>query len=51
MAGDGPRKPKDVKVVFCSMAKGGWLQRGATIRNPYLGAPMLHCGEVVGGGT
>ena len=42
-------KPAGVNVVFCSMAKGSWLQRDKTIANPYYGAKMLRCGEVVSG--
>ena len=44
-------KPKGVFVVFCSMAKGSWLQRSKEIRNPYHGKEMLTCGEIVGGDT
>ncbi len=42
-------KPKGIDVVFCSMAKGSWLQKAGEIRNPYYGASMLKCGSVVGG--
>lgn len=42
-------KPAGINVVFCSMAKGSWLQRDKTIANPYYGAKMLRCGEVVSG--
>jgi Cu(I)/Ag(I) efflux system membrane fusion protein len=42
-------KPKDIYVVYCSMAKGSWLQNDKTIRNPYYGHKMLRCGEIVGG--
>ena len=39
------------KKAFCPMAlnnKGGyWLQRSKQIRNPYFGASMLACGEIV----
>ena len=42
-------KPDGINVVFCSMAKGSWLQRHKTIANPYYGASMLRCGEVVSG--
>ena len=44
-------KPDGVSVVFCSMAKGSWLQKSSEIRNPYYGASMLACGEIVGGAT
>ncbi|MCA9672591.1 MAG: DUF3347 domain-containing protein [Myxococcales bacterium] len=42
-------KPTGVNVVFCSMAKGSWLQKSAKIRNPYYGAKMLACGQIIGG--
>jgi hypothetical protein len=42
-------KPADLNVVFCSMARGSWLQKDKAIRNPYYGAQMLRCGEVVSG--
>ena len=42
-------KPKDVNVIYCSMAKGSWLQKPGEIANPYYGASMLRCGEVVAG--
>jgi len=42
-------KPAGINVVFCSMAKASWLQRGKKIRNPYYGAKMLRCGEIVSG--
>lgn len=42
-------RPAGVNVVFCSMAKGSWLQSEKTIANPYYGAKMLRCGEVVSG--
>ncbi|MDF1562398.1 MAG: DUF3347 domain-containing protein [Deltaproteobacteria bacterium] len=42
-------KPAGVSVVFCSMAKGSWVQSGEDIRNPYYGAKMLACGEVISG--
>lgn len=42
-------KPAGIDVVFCSMAKGSWLQRVGEVRNPYHGEKMLSCGEVVGG--
>jgi len=38
-----------LNVVFCSMAKGSWLQDDASIKNPYMGSKMLGCGEVVSG--
>ncbi len=42
-------KPAAVDVVFCSMARGSWLQSEGAVRNPYYGAKMLRCGQVVGG--
>jgi len=33
-------------VVYCGMAKAGWLQKDKTVRNPYFGASMTTCGEV-----
>ena len=35
----------DVKVAYCPMAKGSWLQKDSTIKNPYYGSQMLTCGE------
>lgn len=43
-------KPKGVSVMYCSMAPGSWLQKNdTTLANPYYGAQMLRCGEIVGG--
>ena len=43
-------QPKGVSVMYCSMAPGSWLQSNDTvIANPYYGAKMLRCGEIVGG--
>ncbi|MCB1234932.1 MAG: efflux RND transporter periplasmic adaptor subunit [Verrucomicrobiae bacterium] len=46
-----PPSAKPLSVVHCPMAfqnRGAdWLQNGAEIRNPYFGARMLKCGEVV----
>ncbi len=42
-------KPEGIAVAYCSMAPGGWLQKAGELRNPYYGAAMLTCGEVVGG--
>lgn len=38
-------KPTNVKVAYCSMAKGSWLQKGEDLANPYYGSKMLRCGE------
>ena len=35
------------RQVHCSMANADWLQKEATVNNPYLGHEMLHCGEFV----
>ena len=35
----------DVKVAYCPMAKGSWLQKDDKIKNPYYGSQMLTCGE------
>jgi len=44
------KKPKGVSVMYCSMAPGSWLQKNDTvISNPYYGAKMLRCGDIVGG--
>ena len=42
-------KPADLNVIVCSMAKAPWIQRTATIANPYYGSKMLRCGEIVSG--
>lgn len=44
----GMSKPTGVDVVYCSMVKGSWVQKRGKIRNPYYGARMLGCGEIVG---
>lgn len=36
-------------VAYCPMAKRSWLQPEGDIGNPYHGAEMLRCGEVVDG--
>ena len=40
-------KPNGINVAYCPMAPGSWLQTGTEIRNPYYGASMLKCGEIV----
>ena len=35
----------EVKVAYCPMSKGSWLQKDDTIKNPYYGSQMLTCGE------
>ncbi|MBT8464911.1 MAG: DUF3347 domain-containing protein [Deltaproteobacteria bacterium] len=42
-------KPKDMDVLYCSMAKASWVQKHGKVRNPYYGPKMLDCGEIVGG--
>ncbi len=42
-------EPAGLNVVYCSMAKGSWVQKGATVANPYMGAKMLRCGDIVAG--
>lgn len=44
-------KPEHTSVMYCSMAKAGWVQRGSKVANPYFGSEMLTCGEKVGGGN
>lgn len=50
--GFGGGKFPELKRAYCPMVdgnKGGtWLQTGDTIANPYFGASMLRCGEVLG---
>jgi hypothetical protein len=36
--------PSDLRVAFCSMGSGAWLQKGDEIANPYYGSAMLRCG-------
>jgi hypothetical protein len=38
---------KDAYRYFCSMADKGWIQAELGPRNPYYGASMLKCGELV----
>jgi len=42
-------RPAGTSVLYCPMAKAGWVQRGAVAANPYFGATMSSCGEKVGG--
>jgi membrane fusion protein, copper/silver efflux system len=42
-------KPSGINVIYCSMKPGSWLQKGAEIHNPYYGAAMLSCGEIISG--
>ena len=40
-------EPSGIAVIQCSMAPGTWLQEGAKVHNPYYGAKMSRCGEVL----
>jgi Cu(I)/Ag(I) efflux system membrane fusion protein len=42
-------EPEQMSVMYCSMAKAGWVQRGSKVANPYFGSEMLSCGEKVNG--
>jgi Cu(I)/Ag(I) efflux system membrane fusion protein len=42
-------RPAGIKVYYCSMVRGSWLQSDRKTANPYYGARMLGCGEVVAG--
>jgi len=42
-------KPEHTSVMYCSMEKAGWVQRGSKVANPYFGKQMASCGQVVGG--
>jgi len=44
-------KPAGINVAYCPMAPGSWLQSGKEIRNPYYGASMMKCGEIVSVGS
>jgi len=44
-------KPSGVNVAYCPMYKASWLQSEKEIRNPYYGASMLKCGEIVSEGV
>lgn len=44
-------KPNGINVAYCPMAPGSWLQTGKEIRNPYYGASMLKCGDIVSVGA
>ena len=41
-----PDKSGKYNVAYCPMAKASWIQKGATIRNPYFGKSMLNCGTI-----
>ena len=35
-----------VSKVYCPMVKKRWLQKGETVKNPYLGKEMQSCGTI-----
>ena len=35
------------RVMFCPMAKKAWIQPGDEVGNPYLGAEMPTCGQII----
>ncbi len=37
----------ELRVIYCPMAGGEWIQEGEEPANPYYGASMLRCGEPV----
>ena len=41
------RQPDGMYVAYCPMAPGSWLQAEEMISNPYYGASMLRCGQIV----
>ena len=34
-------------IYYCPMADAYWVQKSGAVKNPYYGAKMLGCGEVV----
>ncbi|MFI5294324.1 MAG: efflux RND transporter periplasmic adaptor subunit [Thermodesulfovibrionales bacterium] len=36
-----------IKVFYCPMKKEPWLQKGAAVKNPYLGKEMILCGNEI----
>lgn len=42
-------KPSGINVIYCAMYPGSWLQKGADVHNPYYGAAMPTCGEIISG--
>jgi protein SCO1/2 len=38
-----------VTAAYCPMVRRHWLQRGATVQNPFYGSAMSDCGRVVSG--
>ncbi|QDS92189.1 Cation efflux system protein CusB precursor [Roseimaritima multifibrata] len=47
----GPKTAANLTHYYCPMVPGGggdWMQPGGELANPYWGAEMLRCGEVVG---
>jgi Cu(I)/Ag(I) efflux system membrane fusion protein len=41
------KRTPGLKVIHCPMYPGSWLQTADEVTNPYYGAKMLRCGEVV----
>ncbi len=39
--------PGEFYQVYCPMAKAHWLQAGKTVSNPYFGAAMARCGQLL----
>ncbi|QEF98557.1 Cation efflux system protein CusB precursor [Stieleria maiorica] len=47
----GPKTAERLTHYYCPMVPGGggdWMQTGGELANPYWGAEMLRCGEVIG---
>jgi membrane fusion protein, copper/silver efflux system len=36
-----------IKIFYCPMKKEPWLQKGAAVKNPYLGKDMILCGTEI----
>lgn len=41
------RQPEGIHVAYCPMASASWLQDETKVSNPYYGASMLRCGQIV----
>jgi multidrug efflux pump subunit AcrA (membrane-fusion protein) len=37
----------DIEIFYCPMKKEPWLQKGAAVKNPYLGKDMILCGTEI----
>ena len=42
---EGWKDVPDIKMAYCPMVNKSWLQKDASIRNPYFGPMMPTCGE------